>query len=749
MKTILFILLLTVFINATVLGDSAASMVPGTWKRMDPAIPNALYNQYGSIFVYSNDAIWDPATEKLMFWGRDHGDPWQGVIYEAATDTWKSAPLAFAPMHGGHTYDNLTLDSDQNVIYHFTSGKELFKFDPASETWSTVTQNGTIPRTGHGMALEYFPEMGGLIHCYSGGFGFISFFDLSTSTWRQLASGLTMGPYHNLAEYNPVHHCVIAGGGNGSNDLYKVDSQGNITALTPAPMGIGIHQGNLTCDRVSGTFLVQRNDSIYGFDVQYDYWFNLGPVPAIDNVHSVVAPVPEYGVVAFLYRNMWLYKYAGPFDTIPVTQVTLQAEETQIEQYLWTHLSVITNYQGGGRDTATNKCKYTSLEPSILSVDINGKVIALATGQGRIEVFKRGAADTVTITVVASTAGLDSLQVSVPELGLLATESYTLDVTGYFHKDDKAFFRNLNTEVTWTSDDEGIATVINGNITGISAGGPLAVVAQMDGITDTTLLTVWSKPAFITRINFQVKDEPFSFGWLADNGIAYTPAAGMGWVNGSGLMTRDDRTGSTNFLLKSFVGGSTRQNYKIDVPDGDYIIKYGLGDNQYGSTDSLWYENTLLAVHAGASNLIQVDTVTATGTNGITLTVNGKINYLVVISEEGIDINQVADDGGIPVPPISAVESAGIVMEAGIEAYPNPFNPVIQIKVMRDERCEMRAALQIYNVSGKQVAKLTHHTSRITHHVYTWNASRLPSGIYIARIRLGNKVFSKRLILSK
>jgi hypothetical protein len=85
-----------------------------------------------------------------------------------------------------------------------------------------------------------------------------------------------------------------------------------------------------------------------------------------------------------------------------------------------------------------------------------------------------------------------------------------------------------------------------------------------------------------------------------------------------------------------------------------------------------------------------------------------------------------------------------------IDIFPNPFKPVCNIKVRREAYDMKRVSLQIYNTSGKQVANLTPYASRITPYAYPWNASHLPSGIYLARLTIdGNLTATARLILSK
>jgi len=322
---------------------------------------------------------------------------------------------------------------------------------------------------------------------------------------------------------------------------------------------------------------------------------------------------------------------------------------------------------------------------------------------------------------------------------VLAGDSYPLNVTGYYHKNAASFSRRIDTSGIWFSGNTGVATVSStGVAAGAAAGGPVPVYASIGSLSDTALVTVMPKPAIIKRINFQVSSTPWSYGWLADNGGAFSAAAGYGWVGAGGLSSRDDRVGSTNFLLKSFVSTGSAAQYRVALPDGEYIIKLALGDNQYGSTDTAWVGTQVVLAHTGASNGIAIDTVTVSGGGGLVLTVKGVFNYLVVISKEGIDINAVADDNGtaVPIPPSGTEMRVRAVSVPLLSVYPNPARGVVMICTPLQGRVD----LAIYNIRGKKVAKLSSHT---------WNTSGLPAGIYLVKLTQGKRTYCARLVLMK
>ncbi len=79
--------------------------------------------------------------------------------------------------------------------------------------------------------------------------------------------------------------------------------------------------------------------------------------------------------------------------------------------------------------------------------------------------------------------------------------------------------------------------------------------------------------------------------------------------------------------------------------------------------------------------------------------------------------------------------------------YPNPFNPSTIIKFSIQNPGFVN--LKIYNILGQEVATLVNEQLSTGSYSYTFDASRLSSGIYFYTIRAGNFVQSKKMILLK
>jgi len=79
--------------------------------------------------------------------------------------------------------------------------------------------------------------------------------------------------------------------------------------------------------------------------------------------------------------------------------------------------------------------------------------------------------------------------------------------------------------------------------------------------------------------------------------------------------------------------------------------------------------------------------------------------------------------------------------------YPNPFNPATTIRYTIPERRQV--ILKVYNTLGQEVAALVNEVIEPGLHEVLFDASSLPSGVYIYRIEAGEYVESKKLLFLK
>ena len=79
--------------------------------------------------------------------------------------------------------------------------------------------------------------------------------------------------------------------------------------------------------------------------------------------------------------------------------------------------------------------------------------------------------------------------------------------------------------------------------------------------------------------------------------------------------------------------------------------------------------------------------------------------------------------------------------------YPNPFNPVTTIKY--ELPVNSKVTLTIYDILGKEVTKLVDKEQEAGKYEIKFNSGKLASGVYVYRIKAGEFMMSKKMILVK
>ena len=79
--------------------------------------------------------------------------------------------------------------------------------------------------------------------------------------------------------------------------------------------------------------------------------------------------------------------------------------------------------------------------------------------------------------------------------------------------------------------------------------------------------------------------------------------------------------------------------------------------------------------------------------------------------------------------------------------YPNPFNPTTLIKYEIAKTSEV--TLKIYNSIGQEVAELVKETKVPGTYEVRFNAKELASGVYFYKLKAGNFISVKKMILMK
>jgi hypothetical protein len=79
--------------------------------------------------------------------------------------------------------------------------------------------------------------------------------------------------------------------------------------------------------------------------------------------------------------------------------------------------------------------------------------------------------------------------------------------------------------------------------------------------------------------------------------------------------------------------------------------------------------------------------------------------------------------------------------------YPNPFNPKTVMSYELKVKSNVR--LVVYDVLGREVARLAEGIQDAGIKSVEWDASGTPSGVYFYRLRAGDFVETKKMVLAK
>lgn len=440
---------------------------------------------------------------------------------------------------------------------------------------------------------------------------------------------------------------------------------------------------------------------------------------------------------------------------------------SSIEQYLSVNILGDIRFTGDSLVTGTNHLLYRSLTPDILYINHFGRCMAKQVGQGKIEVVCGGLADTLVLDVTASTAVFDSIRITPHALSGYAVNGYAFSASAYSHHQGQPIVVNASALVEWKSSAPDIFTLSGGKILKQTAqGGNQFAAIAYQGLADTVHFVLLQDLPVLMRINFQVTDTGYNSFWSRDIGKPYSESSGFGWYN-TPYTQGMERTNaiyydSAFFLTNTVrwpVAGSTSTSspivgsYKINCPDGDYIVKIGLGHPTDLNLKSyvVFGEDTLFKHVTSTGHMVEAktDTVELHGLAGLVLKIYGPIAYLVVVTKAGVNIDSVAYDTP-PLPVSSAildVSAKTTLTKMELVAFPNPFNPSVTIRVNSGLGSAQWKAM-IFDVAGKTVACFQG-KGKEGNAQFIWNASGFPSGLYTVKWLSEKRTFYGRLILMK
>lgn len=233
--------------------------------------------------------------------------------------------------------------------------------------------------------------------------------------------------------------------------------------------------------------------------------------------------------------------------------------------------------------------------------------------------------------------------------------------------------------------------------------------------------------------------------------LAYDTAAGTGRdafdANGDGVpeivMVRDDDAGeATGLIVRNGAAGD--EQWRFDYPDGavrDDLAKgfRGFFDvNGDGQREALFGDRTAVtldrAVHTLDADFELLTVFDVDGDGYGDLIGRSLANRTVQVWGRATPTSIDADD----------LAAAGFVLHPN---YPNPFNPVTTIRYDVPEVSHV--TLVVYDALGRQVQTLVDGQRVPGQHEAVFEATGLPSGVYVVRAQVGPNQASRVMLLLK
>ncbi len=336
------------------LAQMASSMSPGTWAQLEVPGQDALLGVgsiSGTMLHYCNSMPWNPVNRSIEILASDHNYPSvRHVRYDEAMNSFVLV-ADDAGVVWGHGYDHNCVNPANGDVYHrvysgFSGQINVARRTLLGSTFVNIPSVAAQDQVAIGAcwwsgSFSGAGSQGCLVIFNSGNAtgaatdGHILAYDPLTNAWFFSQEGMSPNygsgaTYHSVIEYSAARNLAVFGGGNvAGSKLWRLNPDGSSVALASVPSGkgVGMQQGLLVDDPVTGNFLLLSAGELWELDPTGNGTWNrmngsrtppaeVG-VPGPTNPQAVIASsISTYGVVAFITQpnqtggNVFLYKHA-------------------------------------------------------------------------------------------------------------------------------------------------------------------------------------------------------------------------------------------------------------------------------------------------------------------------------------------------------------------------------------------------------------------------------------------------------
>jgi len=331
----------------------------------------------------------------------------------------------------------------------------------------------------------------------------------------------------------------------------------------------------------------------------------------------------------------------------------------------------------------------------------------------------------------------------------LLVYAFTMNDTYLFVGTDEGVSRSTDNGSNWTPVNNGLtnqfvqALVVNGTYLFAGTAGGGAFRSTNNGDSWEEVNNGLTRPVVI------------DFAISGTNLFAATVYGGVFLSTNNGNNWTEVNNGLTNYVILALCAN-------------DINIFAGTLEGVFHSTNngSSWTQVGLLTYYVGAFATSGNNLFAGTEQNGVFLSSdnggswldvnNGLTNYYVgALAISGTYLFAGTSGDGVWRRPLSEMitsvrETSGNELPSEYELvqnYPNPFNPSTKINYQIPELSFI--TIKVYDVLGNEITTLVNEEKPVGNYEVEFNASILPSGVYFYKLRAGNFVETKKMLLMK
>jgi hypothetical protein len=342
------------------LATLAASMAAGSWTRLNAVNQNGSLGAgsiSASMIHYCNSMPWNPVSKAIEVLAMDHNyGRLRYVRYLDATNQFvlmaDDVGLGSMTQHG---YDHVNVNPSTGDLYYRQYSVNSGSIKCYRKTLDSTATFTALPAVASAIGAEQAAigscwwsgaftgagSQGALMVFNSGNAvggsedGQIAAFDPLANRWffnrASMAPNYGSGStYHSVMEYSLARNVAVYGGGNAAtHKLWRLNADRSVVRMpdVPSGLGVGMQQGNLVADPVTGNFLLLSAGQLWELNpTGAGAWTQMtgsrtppsgvGRPGPNDPEGVISAAIPEYGVVAYITQSsatggtFFLYKHA-------------------------------------------------------------------------------------------------------------------------------------------------------------------------------------------------------------------------------------------------------------------------------------------------------------------------------------------------------------------------------------------------------------------------------------------------------